>query len=123
MDFALFGWWLGRLPSPGQAAWNAAALKPFMRAADPNFLLVLQGLLHEKPQTIDLRTIPSIDNLIYQHIYKADIALCGAHVTQLKNAEIEKTEFDLAMKKFRADIMAYDVYARKCRSGQCLDLN
>ena len=90
-------------------------ITPFVEETDQNLLLALQELLHTRPATISLREIPVLCDMIEEHIQKSDLLLTGVAKTNLIQANIEKTEFELFSQKLAAVIKTVDVFFRKLR--------
>ena len=100
--------------------WNKSIVEPFIEGSDMNLLLGLQSVLHAKPECPVVELLPQFQEMLTAHTHRSDIALTGLHKTELMNAEIDKTEFDLFLKKFEADLATYDVFARKSRTQHIL---
>jgi hypothetical protein len=92
-------------------------VRVFLRDLDLNLLLFLQSLIHAKPEAIDLEEVPVLGDRIQIHVRKADVATTGLPKTELLNAEIEKTEFQLFVQKMDSDLGAVAVFARTVRIG------
>ena len=88
----------------------------FVTTSDQNLILFLQGLLHNKPDIIELDNVPLLGDIIQQHVRKTDVQITGVPKTDLINAEIEQTEFMLFDQKLHADIEAIEVFLRRVRT-------
>ena len=91
-------------------------IEPFTKNEDQQFLLHMQGLIHAKPETLDLREIPLFGELINMQVAKADVSLTGVSSSEVIAADIEKTEYELFEKKLKSDISAVDIYQRNQRT-------
>eukprot|EP00973_Karenia_brevis_P038356 5287807-Karenia_brevis.AAC.1 len=62
------------------------------------------GLIHSRPEKIDLADVPLFDRLIETHVKKTDTLVTGIDQTEKLKADIDQTEFDLFSKKLAVDV-------------------
>ena len=74
-------------------------IEPFTKNDDQQFLLYMQGLIHAKTETLDLREIPVFGELSNMQVTKADVSVTGVSSSEVIAADIEKTEYEFFEKK------------------------
>ena len=92
----------------------------FARGDHAELLVMLQGILHSKPDALDLKTMPLFSDIITSQVASADTHTFGIEKTSIVNAEIERSEWELFKQKLSHDIQAATVYQRRCRTDLSL---
>ena len=95
--------------------WEKTMMDPLLKHGDQNLILAMQDLIHTKPMKLELTEVYGIGDIVSQSVHATDSKCVGVPRTQILAGDIERSEFDLFVKKIGADIQAVQLYSQKNR--------